>query len=89
MGRYLEILRRAEARALRQKRRKRQKTPFGRLCRSVAPFGPTYVDPADWRQAVADGRCFLAAWGEQAEALGWTARELFGLHTPTERPAAC
>ena len=29
-----------------------------------------------------DGRRFLA------DALGWTARELFGLHTPPERPAA-
>jgi hypothetical protein len=29
---------------------------------------------------------FLARWGEQAEALGWTARDLFGLHMPPERP---
>ena len=26
--------------------------------------------------------------GRAADALGWTARELFGLHTPPERPAA-
>jgi hypothetical protein len=39
-------------------------------------------------QAVEDGRKFLARWGEQAEALGWTARELFGLHQVPERPAA-
>ena len=25
-------------------------------------------------------------WGEQAEALGWTARDLFGLHRPPEKP---
>jgi hypothetical protein len=24
----------------------------------------------------------LARWGEQAEALGWTAKDLFGLHKP-------
>ena len=30
----------------------------------------------------------LGRWGEQAQALGWTARELFGLHTVPERPAA-
>jgi hypothetical protein len=27
-----------------------------------------------------DGERFLAEWGEQAEALGWTSRDLFGLH---------
>jgi hypothetical protein len=30
----------------------------------------------------------VTAWGEEANAFGWTARELFGLHTPPERPAA-
>jgi hypothetical protein len=29
------------------------------------------------------GRRFLAQWGEQAEALGWTARDLFGLALTT------
>jgi hypothetical protein len=33
-----------------------------------------------------DGRRFLAQWGEQAHALGWSARDLFGLHKPPERP---
>jgi hypothetical protein len=28
----------------------------------------------------------LAKWGEQAESLGWTAVDLFGLHTPPEHP---
>jgi hypothetical protein len=27
-----------------------------------------------------DGRAFLARWGDQAHALGWTADDLFGLH---------
>jgi hypothetical protein len=35
---------------------------------------------------VEDGRRFLAKWGAQAEALGWTSADLFGLHTPPERP---
>jgi hypothetical protein len=48
---------------------------------------PAYVEIDRWQQAL-DARRFLATWGEQAEALGWTARELFGLHTPPERPAA-
>jgi hypothetical protein len=28
--------------------------------------------------------CFLARWGGQAEALGWTAKDLFGLQTPPD-----
>jgi hypothetical protein len=28
----------------------------------------------------------LAKWGEQAEALGWSARDLFGLHQPPAKP---
>jgi hypothetical protein len=55
---------------------------------SVAPSKrcPAYVEPADWRQAVADGHRSLATWGEQAEALG--AREPFGLCMLPELPAA-
>jgi hypothetical protein len=49
---------------------------------------PDFVETGRWRQAVEDGRRFLASWGEQADALGWTAPELFGLHTPPKRPAA-
>jgi hypothetical protein len=66
---------------------------FGRLCR----FGrilhelerrcPDYIDPADWEGALADGRVFLSAWGQQAEALGWTAADLFGLAPVPEQPA--
>jgi hypothetical protein len=35
---------------------------------------------------IVDARAFLARWGEQAEALGWTARDLFGLHQPPAPP---
>jgi hypothetical protein len=47
---------------------------------------PALVDVARWRQCVEDGKRFLAMWGEQAEALGWMSADLFGLHTPPERP---
>ncbi len=47
---------------------------------------PALVTEARWRQCVSDGSRFLAKWGEQAEALGWTSADLFGLHTPPERP---
>ncbi len=44
-------------------------------------------DNERWRQAVADGETFLAKWGDRALALGWTARDLFGLHAVPDSPA--
>jgi hypothetical protein len=49
---------------------------------------PLHINPADWQQAIDDGRKFLARWGQQAETLGWTPRDLFSLHAVPERPAA-
>jgi len=69
------------------------RTPFGRLNRFCRTFSelerrcPDHVDLADWRLAVEDGRRFLANWGTQAEALGWTARDLFGLAPVPDKPA--
>jgi hypothetical protein len=47
---------------------------------------PDLVPCDRWHCAVEDGRRFLARWGDQAEALGWTAKDLFGLHTPPAKP---
>jgi hypothetical protein len=47
---------------------------------------PDYIEMEVWRRAVEDGRRFLATWGACAQALGWTARDLFGLHKPPENP---
>ena len=45
--------------------------------------------PADrWQQAVADSDAFLNRWGEQAHTLGWTPRDLWGLHQPPKNPHA-
>jgi hypothetical protein len=49
---------------------------------------PSYVKIDRWQQVLADAEAFLACWGEQAEALGWTSRELLDLRTPPERSAA-
>jgi hypothetical protein len=49
---------------------------------------PNGVDPADWQQAVTDGRAFLSRWAEQAEALDWTTTDLFGLAPVPDRPPA-
>jgi hypothetical protein len=58
---------------------------FGRLdrtCAALAARSPEHVPADRWQQAVQDGRRFLAKWGEQAAALGWTPRDLFGLDQP-------
>jgi len=42
---------------------------------------------SDWQQAVEDRRHFLGRWGQQADALGWTTRDLFGLAPAPNKPA--
>jgi len=59
---------------------------FGRTLSALEARCPDHVEAMRWKQAIEDGRAFLAKWGEQAEALGWDSRDLFGLHTPPERP---
>ncbi len=48
---------------------------------------PAYVDAADWQQAIEDAHRFVTQWAKQAEALGWTPADLFGLQIPPEKPA--
>jgi hypothetical protein len=47
---------------------------------------PAHISVERWQGAIQDGRSFLAAWAEHAEALGWTPRDLFGLDTPPADP---
>jgi hypothetical protein len=47
---------------------------------------PALVPVERWQRCVEDGKRFLAKWGEQAESLGWTSADLFGLHTPPDKP---
>jgi hypothetical protein len=47
---------------------------------------PDHIEHGRWQQAVADAGRFLAQWGESAAALGWTARDLFGLSEVTDKP---
>jgi hypothetical protein len=61
---------------------------FGRILQELERRCPDYIDVADWQLAVADGRVFLSSWGEQAEALAWTGRDLFGLAAVPERLVA-
>jgi hypothetical protein len=77
-----------------------QDTNFGRFCRfgrAPQPYChaaiealqrrcPAYVEPEFWHQTADDARRFLSRWGEEAEALGWTARDLFGLPAVPDEP---
>ena len=65
---------------------KRIDVPLAKTFAALERRCPDYVEAGRWRQAVEDGRRFLAQWGEQAAAFGWTSRDLFGLHTPPEQP---
>jgi hypothetical protein len=77
-----------------------QDTDFGRLCRfgrAPQPYCqaaiealehrcPACVEHDRWRQAIDDARRFLFKWDSEAEALGWTVRELFGLAAVPDKP---
>ena len=63
-------------------------SPYQDILDTLERRCPDFVETGRWRQAVADGRQFLAAWSEQADAFGWSARELFGLHTLPQGAAA-
>jgi hypothetical protein len=56
-----------------------EQNPYGSTIAALEARCPDLVPVKRWQQAVQDGRRFLARWGEQARALGWTARDLFGL----------
>ena len=58
----------------------------GRTLTALESRCPDRVPTDRWQRCVEDGRRFLAQWGSQAEALGWTPRDLFGLHTPPANP---
>jgi hypothetical protein len=93
-NRYLDIIRKLKARDISDISDESPPEPdFGRLHRLCRPLSelerrcPDHVDLGDWRLAVEDSRRFLAKWGTQAEALGWTARNLFGLAPVPDKPA--
>jgi hypothetical protein len=61
---------------------------YEQACAALRSQCPQLIEPDRWRQAIHDADSFLTTWGAQADTLGWTARELFGLHQVPERPAA-
>jgi hypothetical protein len=63
-----------------------EQNPYGSTIAALEARCPDLVPVDRWQLAVDDARAFLARWGDPAHALGWTARDLFGLHMPPERP---
>jgi hypothetical protein len=70
---------------------------FGRFGRVPQPYCqaaiealerrcPAYVEHDRWHQALDDARRFFSEWGNRADTLGWTARDLLGLHQVPEQP---
>jgi hypothetical protein len=54
-------------------------TPVTSAFAALESRRPDHIDAGAWRQAVEDGRRFLMQRGAEAERLGWTAADIFGL----------
>jgi hypothetical protein len=87
MGRYLDILRARRGYEINEIHEDNGANVPNNSCNSLISYlselegrCPDFVPVARWQLAVEDGRRFLAQWGAQAEALGWTPDDLFGLH---------
>jgi hypothetical protein len=85
MGKYVVILDPVARTPVTSERRKTTEATFdrfGRCSRTLSVLEarcPDHVPAERWRQAVEDGRRFLAKWGAQAMALGWRSNDLFAL----------
>ena len=60
--------------------------PFARVLDALGRRCPDQIEPERWRLRITDAQRFLVDWGDKALALGWTAGELLGLHTPLAKP---
>jgi hypothetical protein len=61
--------------------------PYDRVLAALRSKCPELVEAERWQQALRDAETFVLTWGEQAQTLGWTVQELFGLHSVPARPA--
>ena len=65
-----------------------RQSPYSAVLAALKSRCPELVEPARWQQAIQDAESFLAEWGGQAESLGWTSRDLFGLAPVPDKPGA-
>ena len=61
---------------------------YGQVLTALRSNCPEMIDAERWQQAIRDAEAFLNTYDETAHALGWTARDLFGLHSLPPRPSA-
>src|SRR5215471_21820530 len=66
--------------------RQNPQNPYNRVMGALLERCPAHVEPDRWQQAAADAESFLPQWGEQAEGLGWSSADLFGLHPVPDKP---
>jgi hypothetical protein len=66
----------------------RDPTPYASTLAILRAKCPAYVPEDRWHQAITDAATFISKWGAEAQAFGWAARELFGLHPVPEHPTA-
>jgi hypothetical protein len=65
-----------------------ERDPYASALAALRTKCPAYVPEDRWRHAIADATAFATEWGGEAQAFGWTAAELFGLHPVQKQPAA-
>ena len=63
-------------------------TSYDRVFAALRARCPDRIEYDRWQRAIRDADSFFATWGAQAQGLGWTAADLFGLHPAPVRPAA-
>jgi hypothetical protein len=63
-------------------------TSYDRVFAALRSRCPDHIEYDRWQRAIRDADSFFATWGAQAQELGWTAADLFGLHPTPARPAA-
>jgi hypothetical protein len=60
--------------------------PYASALAALHAKCPAYVPEDRWHEAVADATAFISEWGAEAQAFGWTAGDLFGLHPVPAHP---
>jgi hypothetical protein len=65
---------------------KTEPLPYAATLAALRGRCPDHIEPDRWQRAMTDAERFHAQWAQQPQALGWTPRDLFGLHAPPENP---